>query len=86
VGWDHRLLFTARERLKALPAPVRLDLSAGDDADVTEDVVAFAKLLDEIKPTGLDYRCTIYPGENHNSVRLASFPPGLYWVYRPSER
>jgi uncharacterized protein len=82
VGWDHRLLFAARERLKALPAPVRLDLSAGTDADVTEDVVAFAKLLDEIKPTGLDYRSTIYPGENHNSVRLASFPRGLYWVYR----
>jgi uncharacterized protein len=82
VGWDHRLLFD-RDRLKALP-PVRLDLSAGGDADVTEDVVAFAKLLDEIKPTGLDYRSTIYPGENHNSVRLASFPSGLYWVYRPA--
>jgi predicted alpha/beta superfamily hydrolase len=87
VGWDHRLLFAARERLKALPAPVRLDLSAGGDEhltenNLTEDVVAFAKLLDEIKPKGLDYRSTIYPGENHNSVRLASFPRGLYWVYR----
>ena len=79
---ERPLLFAARERLKALPAPVRLDLSAGSDADVTEDVVAFAKLLDEIKPAGLDYRSTIYPGENHNSVRLVSFPRGLYWVYR----
>jgi predicted alpha/beta superfamily hydrolase len=84
VGWDHRFLFAARERLKALPAPVRLDLSAGSDEVLAADVVAFAKLLDEIKPGGLDYRSTIYPGENHNSVRLASFPRGLYWVYRPA--
>ena len=85
VGWDNRLLFAgARERLSSLPSPVRLDLSAGGDADVTDDVVAFAKLLDQIKPKGLDYRSTIYPGENHNSVRLASFPKGLYWVYRPA--
>ena len=84
VGWDHRVLFTARDRLKRLPVTVRLDLSVGTDNDFTDDTVAFAKLLDEIKPTGLDYRLTIYPGENHNSVRLASFAPGLYWVYRAS--
>ena len=34
------------------------------------------------KPKGLDYRFTLYPGENHNSVRLVAFPAGLYWVYR----
>ena len=84
AGWDDRLLFKARERLQALPAPVRLDLSAGSDGDVTDETVAFAKLLDELKPVGLDYRLTLYPGENHNSVRLASFPAGLYWVYRAS--
>lgn len=79
LGWDNRLLFAAFERLKALPSPVRLDLSVGTDApESPENVVAFAKLLDEIKPKGLDYRSTIYPGENHNSVRLASFPSGLY--------
>ena len=31
---------------------------------------------------GLEYRYTTYPGENHNSVRLSSFPKALYWVYR----
>lgn len=83
VSWDNRLLFAAFERLKALPSPVRLDLSVGTEApENPETVVAFAKLLDRIKPMGLDYRSTIYPGENHNSVRLASFPSGLYWVYR----
>jgi hypothetical protein len=37
---------------------------------------------DVIKPAGLDYRCTVYPGENHNSVRPFSFTSGLDWVYR----
>jgi predicted alpha/beta superfamily hydrolase len=67
VGWDHRLLFTARDRLKAPPGPVRLDLSVEGDEPLKNDNVAFAKLLDEIKPAGLDYRFTIYAGENHNS-------------------
>jgi hypothetical protein len=83
VGWDHRLLFSARDHLKAISAHVRLDLSVGDTQDATEDVAAFAKLLDEIKPANIDYRFTVYRGENHNSVRLASFPAGLSWVYRP---
>jgi len=84
LGWDDRLLLTAaRERRRRLPVPVRLDLSVGDESDVTEDTAAFAKLLDELKPAGLDYRFTLCHGENHNSVRLVSFPAGLYWVYRP---
>jgi hypothetical protein len=88
AGWDHNLLFAgARERLKHLPRPVRLDLSAGDEGDdereFMESTAAFARLLDELKPGGLEYRYTRFPGENHNSVRLESFPHGLYWVYRP---
>jgi predicted alpha/beta superfamily hydrolase len=78
---NRRLLGASRDRLRALPAPVRLDLSVGDDHDNTASVTAFAKLLDELKPAGLDYRFTVYRGENHNSVRLVSFPAGLYWVY-----
>jgi hypothetical protein len=46
--------------------------------------MAFAGKLDELKPANLTYRFTLYPGENHNSVRFAAFPPGLYWVYRPT--
>ena len=84
VGWDNRLLFSARDRLKAISIPVRLDLSVGDDEWLKADVTAFAKLLDEVKPANVDYRFTVYRGENHDSVRLASFPAGLYWVYRPS--
>jgi hypothetical protein len=61
-----------------LPAPVRLDFSVGDESDNTASTTAFAKILDELKPTGLDYRFTVYRGENHNSVRLVSFPAGLY--------
>ena len=90
AGYDHELLFkAARSKLAALPHPVRLDLSTGGDEhdvvgyDITAATVAFAKLLDELKPAKLDYRFTVYTGENHNSVRFASFPPGLYWVYRP---
>jgi predicted alpha/beta superfamily hydrolase len=86
LGWDNRLLLTAaRDRLHSLPALVRLDLSVGDENDNTEDTTAFAKLLDELKPARLDYRFTVYHGENHNSVRLVSFPAGLYWVYRPDK-
>jgi hypothetical protein len=66
---DDRVLFTAaRTRLRSLPSHVRLDLSVGTESDNTEDTAAFAKLLDELKPAGLDYRFTLYPGENHNSV------------------
>ena len=83
AGWDHNLLFAAaRERLKNLPRPVRLDLSAGGEGDFEKqlmaDTTAFARLLDELKPAGLDYRLSFFPGENHNSVRLASLPHGLY--------
>jgi hypothetical protein len=88
LGWDNRLLITAaRERLRNLSTHVRLDLSAGDDdiAGIADDTAAFAKLLGEIKPTGLDYRFTLYHGENHNSIRLVSFPAGMYWVYRPDK-
>ena len=71
-----------REHLKNLPSPVVLDLSAGTEADETEGTVAFAALLDSIKPVNLRYRLTVFNGENHNSVRLSAFPSGLYWVYR----
>jgi predicted alpha/beta superfamily hydrolase len=88
AGWDRNMLFPlARERLKPLASPVRLDLSAGDEGDLEKillaETTAFAQLLAELKPAKLDYRFTVFPGENHNSVRFASFPPGLYWVYRP---
>jgi predicted alpha/beta superfamily hydrolase len=74
----------ARRALRALPASVRLDLSVGSDDELgfAKSTTAFAHVLDELKPKGLDYRFTVYPGENHNSVRLVSFPAGLYWVYR----
>jgi predicted alpha/beta superfamily hydrolase len=83
IGWDHRILFDAHDRLTHLPFPVRLDLSVGGAESLLADNVAFARLLDQLKPAGLNYRFTIYQGENHNSVRLASFPAGLYWIYRP---
>ena len=82
------VIFTdARRALRALPAPVRLDLSVGsaDELGLTKIATEFARVLDEIKPKSLDYRFTVYPGENHNSVRLASFPAGLYWVYRAAK-
>src|SRR5579883_1925491 len=54
VGWDDRLLFRiARERLRNLPAPVRLDLSAGDEEPgPASDTADFEKLLDQMKPAG----------------------------------
>jgi predicted alpha/beta superfamily hydrolase len=77
----------ARRALRALPASVRLDLSVGSDDELgfAKSTTAFARLLDELKPKGLVYRFTLYPGENHNSVRLVSLPAGLYWVYRPAK-
>jgi hypothetical protein len=85
LDWDGGLLLTAaRDRLRKLPAPVRLDLSVGDERDNTDSTKAFARILDRMKPAGLDYRFTVYRGENHNSVRLVSLPAGLYWVYRPA--
>jgi len=82
------VIFTgARRAFRALPASVRLDLSVGSDDELGLARIAkeFARVLDEIKPKGLDYRFTVYAGENHNSVRLVSFPAGLYWVYRAAK-
>lgn len=77
----------ARHALSADHAPVRLDLSVGSDDELgfTKTTSTFAKMLDELNPKGLDYRFTVYQGENHNSVRLVSFPAGLYWVYRSAK-
>jgi hypothetical protein len=86
MGWDELLLVKeARTKLRNLPGPIRLDISTGDDGDVTADATALAKALDELKPPLLDYRFTVYHGESHNSVRPVSFPAGLYWVYRPAQ-
>jgi len=84
---DDVLLKEASRALRALPAKVRLDLSVGSDDELgfTQTTTEFARVLDELKPKGLDYRFTLYPGENHNSVRLVSFPAGLYWVYRAAK-
>jgi predicted alpha/beta superfamily hydrolase len=71
-----------KERLKKLPSPVVLDLSAGTEEDETDGTVALATLLDAMKLVNLRYRLTVFNGENHNSVRLSAFPSGLYWVYR----
>lgn len=73
----------ASRALRALPVPVRLDLPVGSDDELgfTKTTTALASVLDNLKPKGLDYRFTLYPGQNHNSVRLVSFPAGLYWVY-----
>lgn len=82
LEWDDRALFKiAAEKLKVLPSAVRLDISTGDEP-YSPAVFAFVALLDKLKPAGLDYRFTHFPGENHNSVRLVSFPHGLYWAYR----
>jgi predicted alpha/beta superfamily hydrolase len=62
LSWDTRLLFSAaRQKLRELPSPVRLDISVGgkDDFGFDQDPIAFAKLLDELKPAGLDYRFTV---------------------------
>lgn len=84
---DPQMDNAARRALSARRAPVRLDLSVGSDDELgfAKSTIAFARLLDELKPKGLDYRLTVYPGENHNSVRLLSLPTGLYWVYRPAK-
>ena len=82
------VIFTDAPRaLTSLPPSIRLDLSVGADDELgfAASTTAFARLLRELKPKGLDYRFTSYPKENHNSVRLIAFPAGLYWVYRPAK-
>ncbi len=87
MSLDSVIFTDARHALRALPPSVRLDLSVGSDDELglAKMATEFARVLDEIKPKGLDYRFTLYPGENHNSVRLVSFPAGLYWVYRAAK-
>jgi predicted alpha/beta superfamily hydrolase len=87
MALDSAIFTDARRALHDVPGSVRLDLSVGsvDELGLAKIATEFARVLDEIKPKGLDYRFTLYPGENHNSVRLVSFPAGLYWVYRAAK-
>ncbi len=85
LNWDHDLLIKAApEAFKHFTAKVRLDLSTGTENDNAVSATAFADTLEQNKPASLDARYMVYPGENHNSVRLLSFASGLYWVYRPA--
>ena len=84
LTWDNgRMLTEARRALAEHRRPVRLDLSVGsaDELGFAKPTTTFARILGQAKPAGLDYRFTVYQGENHNSVRMLSFPAGLYWVY-----
>ena len=62
----------------------RLDLSiGGDEVDPAEAGApqALIAILDQMKPKGLIYRFTLYPGETHTSVKSISFAHGLTWIY-----
>lgn len=80
---NNREVLAAFDRLKASGAKVRLDISKGDEEPGTEALQEFVKALEGARLANVEMRYTIYPGENHNSVRLASFPAGLYWIYGP---
>lgn len=80
---NNREVLAGFDRLKASGAKVRLDISKGDEEPGTEALQAFVEGLEEARLANVEMRYTIYPGENHNSVRLASFPAGLYWMYGP---
>ncbi len=81
--------FQGREPGSPRPAcassPRSLGRGSDDELGFTATTTALARILDNLKPKGLDYRFTVYPGQNHNSVRLVSFPAGLYWVYRTAK-
>jgi hypothetical protein len=86
LGWDGGSLIKAAPGLIfQRPFKARIDFSYGSDEsgdEKLESVQPFFWTLDALKPEGLDYRFTIYPGQNHNSVRPYSFASGLAWVYR----
>jgi predicted alpha/beta superfamily hydrolase len=88
LGWDGgSLIKDAPGLLLHGQFKTRIDFSYGSDEsgeEKLESVQPFFWSLDALKPEGLDYRFTIYPGENHNSVRPTSFSNGLAWVYRAS--
>jgi predicted alpha/beta superfamily hydrolase len=88
LGWDGgALIKDAAALLSQEKFHNRIDFSYGSDEsgeEKLETVQPFFWTLDALKPEGLDYRLTIYPGENHNSVRPSSFSGGLAWVYRES--
>jgi predicted alpha/beta superfamily hydrolase len=86
LGWDGgSLIKDAPGLLSQGRFKTRIDFSYGSDElgeEKLETVQPFFQTLDALKPEGLDYRLTIYPGQNHNSVRPYSFSSGLAWVYR----
>ena len=81
---ENREIVASLDRMGASGTSVRLDVSMGEEEPGVAGVAAFASRLDQAKLPNVAHRFTVYLGENHNSVRLASFPSGLYWVYRPA--
>ena len=85
LGWDGGALIKAAPGLLMQGKfRTRIDFSYGSEElgeEKLESVQPFFWTLEALKPEGLDYRFTIYPGENHNSVRPNSFSGGLAWVY-----
>lgn len=79
---DNAEVIASLESLRSGGAPVRLDISIGEEEPGVANVAAFAARLDQARLPNLTHRFTVYQGENHNSVRLASIPNGLYWLYR----
>jgi predicted alpha/beta superfamily hydrolase len=88
LGWDGgSLIRAAPSLLMQGKFKARVDFSYGSDEsgeEKLESVQPFFWMLETSKPVGLDYRFTIYPGENHSSVRPSSFSSGLAWVYAES--
>lgn len=85
IYWDdERLIKEASERIKTARLSARLDVSIGlaEDPEDVDAVKAFDGLLKAHPPAAGAYRCTYYPGENHNSTKPLAFVYGLPWIYK----
>ncbi len=86
LRWDDECLTKlAAARLAQQEFPSRLDLSMGsaEDPEAIAAVQRFAALLEKSPPRSGTWDFTLYPGENHTSVKPLSLTHGLAWVYRP---
>lgn len=85
--WDNGVILAqAVQVLPHVAYRTRIDFSFGSEEDDLGGVDAFFSRVDTIRPLGLDYRYTVYPGKNHDSVPPVSFSGGLEWVYRGWEQ
>jgi len=83
LWWNNRaVIHSARARLKRVPPPRFLYLTAGHESrTITETVPELTRLLEEVKPAGLEWKYRHLENENHYTTPHETVYDGLQMTF-----